>query len=385
MSFARPPEGARTGALFIPMPDLVAIVALLLALPGLWVAPRLFFASWLCAWWFWVGVTLGLCANCWMHALTGGRWGRPLRLAASPLERALPWLLLLFLPMAAGMAHVFPWAGRPAAAWTQGIAEPSFIVAWFTPLAFWARIVLLAIAWCWIARPATLERKGRAAAALLVYTITGSVAAVDLVMSLVPGWYSTGHGLVNLAGGALGGAALATFAAAHWAPRRYPTPPARPAVERTPPVWRDLGNLLLMWVLLWAYAAFLEFLIIWAENLPREVAWYVPRLGSGWAFVGAALVALQFGLALLCLLFRAIKDDPRRLARLAAALLAGQLLNCAWLVLPSVDPHGLAGWWLVPLLAIAMGLPLMARVARHVVHEREAAVPQGAAPESVHA
>jgi hypothetical protein len=131
-----------------------------------------------------------------------------------------------------------------------------------------------------------------------------------------------------------------------------------------PPVWRDLGNVLLMWVMLWAYTAFLEFLVIWAEDLPREIAWYVPRLASGWAWVGAGLIALQFGVPQLALLMRALKDDPRRLAWLASWLVVGQLANTAWLVVPSIEPHGAQAWWLVPALALAMGLPIVARAVR---------------------
>jgi len=119
-----------------------------------------------------------------------------------------------------------------------------------------------------------------------------------------------------------------------------------------------------MWTMLWAYVAFVEFLIIWAENLPREIAWFLPRLDTGWAFVGIGLAALQFALPTLCLLFRPVKDDPRRLARLAACLVVGQLGNCTWLIVPSIAPHGWLPWWLVPALAIAMGLPIVARVLR---------------------
>jgi len=42
----------------------------------------------------------------------------------------------------------------------------------------------------------------------------------------------------------------------------------------------------------------------------------------------------------------------------------GQLANSAWLVVPSIEPHGWLAWWLVPSLALAMGLPLVARAAR---------------------
>jgi hypothetical protein len=346
-----------------PIADLLALLALAIALPALWLAPSLFFASWLAAWWFWLGVTMGGLAATWIHALVGGRWGEALRLATLPLARGLPWLLLLFLPLAAGMARVFPWAGRDAA-WAHELDLPAFQRAWFTPAAFWARMALYALAWWTLARPATLARKGRVALALMAHLVVGTLATIDLVMTLVPGWTSTGNGFVNLTGGALGGTALATAIVARLAADRFPTPPPRPARPRTPPVWRDLGNLLLMWTMLWAYVAFVEFLIIWAEDLPREIAWFLPRLDTGWAFVGVGLAALQFALPLAALLFRANKDDPRRLARIATWLVAGQLANCAWLVVPSIEPQGWLAWWLVPALAIAMGLPLVARVLR---------------------
>jgi len=346
-----------------PLADGLALAALGCALPALWIAPTLFFASWLAAWWFWIGVVLGALLATWIHALTGGRWGEALRLAVRPLARGLPWLLLLFLPMAAGMARVFPWAGRDPA-WSRALDVPAFQLAWFAPAFFWARMALYAAAWWLVARPGVLARKGRVAAALIAHLVVGTLASVDLVMSLVPGWTSTAQGFVNLAGAALGGSALATALVARLAPQRFPTPPPRPAHPRVPPVWRDLGNLLLMWTMVWAYVAFCEFLIIWAEDLPREIAWFVPRLDTGWALVGIGLAALQFGVPQVALLFRANKDDPRRLARLAAWLVVGQLANCAWLVVPSIESHGALAWWLVPSLALAMGLPLVARAVR---------------------
>lgn len=345
-----------------PRADAIALAALALALPGLWLAPAMFFACWLAAWWYWVGIALGALVNTWIHALTGGRWGLALRLLAWPLARRLPWLLLAGLPLAAGLARVFPWAGTGD--WTQGIELPGFQRAWYTPAFFWARMALLALAWWAISGPWIFARKGRVAAAILVWILAGSLAAIDLVDSLVPGWISTGSGLVVLGGTVLGGAALATLAAAGLAPDAFPVAPPRPAVKGEPPVWRDLGNLLLAWTMVWAYLAFMEFLIVWAEDLPREISWFLPRLSGGWAAVGAALAAGQFALPFVLLLWRRNKDAPRRLARIAAGLALGQLLNTAWLVLPSVAPHDARGWWLLPLLAVAIGLPAVARALR---------------------
>ena len=48
--------------------------------------------------------------------------------------------------------------------------------------------------------------------------------------------------------------------------------------------FNDLGNLMLAFVMLWAYLSFSQFLIIWAGNLKDEIPWYMTarfrRLGS---------------------------------------------------------------------------------------------------------
>jgi hypothetical protein len=327
--------------------DAAALGALALALPGLWLDATAFFACWLAAWWYLLGLVMGGLVNLWMHRLTGGRWGEALRPPALAAARALPWLLLLFVPLAAGWPRLYPWAAGNAG-WTHDIARPAFVLAWLSPGFVALRVAAYALLWWWLSRPAVLARKGASAAALMLYTLSGTLAAIDLLMSLVPGWYSTAFGLVVLSGQALGGAALPVVL-------RSRDPPADAP-------WRDLGNLLLMWLMTWAYLAFMEFLIIWAENLPREIAWYLPRLQTGWRMAGIALVLAQFALPLLCLLWRSVKDQPRRLRLVAVLLLAAQLLNTAWLVLPSVQPHGVLAWWLLPLLVLAMGLPMWTRL-----------------------
>jgi hypothetical protein len=329
-----------------------AALALVLALPVLWIEPAVFFAGWLVAWWYCLGLVLGALVDVWLHRLTGGRWGIAMQPVALLAARRLPWLLLLFLPLAAGLGLLYPWAARPDGAWAHELSRPGFVLVWLSPGFFWLRMLVYAAVWWLLCRPATLARKGASAAALVAYALVGTLAAVDLLESLVPGWFSTAFGLVVLSGQALGGTALVVLCLARWAPARVP------AADGHPPVWRDFGNLLLMWLMTWAYLAFMEFLIIWAENLPREIAWYVPRLQTGWQPVAVALVVLQLAVPLLLLLWRSVKDRPARLAGVAALLLGSQLLNTAWLVIPSVAPHSLLGWWVVPALALAFGLAL---------------------------
>src|SRR5438132_498092 len=95
------------------------------------------------------------------------------------------------------------WLRPPVADAVAAIALASALPA------FWTRMALYALAWWLISRPLMLARKGRVAIALMAYLVVGTLASTDLVMSLVPGWYSTAFGFVNLGGGALGGSALA--------------------------------------------------------------------------------------------------------------------------------------------------------------------------------
>ena len=356
----RDAEGAGDGRPVAPRRHLwLGAVALLLALPGAWIDRRMFFACWLAAWWLCLSAILGALCNAGVHRLTGGGWGAALRPATLLLARRLPWVLLLFLPLLLGLGTLYPWFADPSGAWREPMARPQFNRLWFDPLFFGLRLVGYGAVWWWLARPATLiaTTRGRAAAALAAYAVATTLAAIDLLMSLQPVFYSTGFGLLALSAQALAGSALTVGLTARWGVARV-----QPAARGAPPVWRDLGNLLLMWVMIWAYLAFMQLLIIWAENLPREIAWYVPRLQTGWIDAGVALLLLQFALPLLALLMRSVKDRPRRLAPVAWLLLGAGALDAAWLVLPSVAPASLHGWWLLPLLVAGMGSLLFGAV-----------------------
>ena len=323
---------------------------------------RLLLATWLAVWWWCLGLVLGCFTNAWMSRLTGGAWGEPLQATALLLRRAMPWLMLALVPIALGHRWLYPWAD-PSGAWLQDYARPGFVRAWLSPPLWIARLVLYAIAWLWLTRAASLASKGSAAASLVLHTLLTSLASVDLLMSLVPRWFSTAFGLVVLSAQALSGAAIAVLLA----------PRVGCAGASDVPLSRDLGNLMLMWVMGWAYLAFMQFLIIWAENLPAEIAWYVPRLQTGWVGVGLALVFVQLVLPFLALLFRSVKDRPQRLRRIALLLLAATALDATWLVLPSVDPHALQAWWLVPIGFVLAALLLawrLRRVPLEVKHAR---------------
>jgi hypothetical protein len=334
---------------------IAALAAAALCLVAWRFHPVAVLAAYLAAWWFWTGLALGGLANVWLHNLTGGEWGEAIR--GPLLQAARPiWIAaLLFLPVLAGLHDLYPWAAAAdsgAARWSGELSAPAFKNAWLMPGFFIARSLCYLLVWSVLAllaqRPRLQRSQTFAAAALLIYGFSVGLASMDWIMSLMPLWYSSVFGWLAATSQMLGGMALAIVLAARL--------PVRPP----PAVFRDLGNLLLMYVMIWAYLAFTQFLIIWAENLPHEIAWYVPRLQGGWLLLGSLLVLFLFAAPLLILLSRQAKEAPRLMAWLALALLGMLLLDAWWLILPSLAVPARDWLWAAPLAALASAAVVLA-------------------------
>ena len=61
------------------------------------------------AYMLWLGITLGCLALGMVHQLSGGAWGVVIRRPIGAASRVLPVMTLLFLPIALGMRHLYPW------------------------------------------------------------------------------------------------------------------------------------------------------------------------------------------------------------------------------------------------------------------------------------
>jgi hypothetical protein len=117
-------------------------------------------------------------------------------------------------------------------------------------------------------------------------------------------------------------------------------PPLKRVIQ--PDTLNDLGNVLLTFVILWAYMSFAQFLVTWLGNSQDEISWYIRRTDGGWRWVGAALIFLHFLVPFLLLLMRPLKRKLGRLALIAAGLLFMRVVEVVYWVTPT-DPHG-ASW-----------------------------------------
>src|SRR5262249_47050655 len=194
--------------------------------------------------------------------------------------------------------------------------------------------------------------------------LTMTFAAVVWIMSLQPHWFSTIFGIIFMGGSVVTALAFAIPIAAVLADQK----PLGGIITPTP--FHDPGKLLLAFVMLWAYFALSQFLIIWAGNLPEEIPWYLDRLRGGWQWVALAVVVFHFVLPFVVLLSRKAKRRPHVLAALALFLVALRFVDVYWLVTPAFSPRRISGHWLggaAALLAIG-GLWLATYVQRLVEH-----------------
>jgi hypothetical protein len=360
----------------------VLVVGILFAIAtaaGAFLNPQQFYQSYLMAWLYWAGLAVGCLAVLMIHHLSGGSWGMVIRRIMEAGTRTLPLVALLFVPVLFGMRNLYIWA-RPEVVAADELLQhkepylnlPFFVARTALYFAIWITLALFLNRWSRQQdEKGSDEAAGRriqklSAGGLVLLVLTMTFASVDWVMSLEPHWFSTIFGALILVGQALGGLSLGIAALILLA--RY-----RPLSEIvTPACLHDLGKLLLAFVMVWAYFAFSQFLIIWAGNLPEEIPWYLSRLAGGWQWIGLALVLMHFVLPFMLLLSRNLKRDARPLTWVAVLVLVMHLVDVFWLTQPAfsagvfhlhwldlVAPMGVGGIWLAFFIRTLRRRPLV--------------------------
>jgi hypothetical protein len=331
------------------------------SLVGLLSNVRQFLQSYLMGYMLCLGVTLGCLALGMIHQLSGGAWGVVLRRPIGAASRVLPVMTVLFLPIALGMKSLYTWTSADLVAHSELLQHkqlylntPFFLVRAVIYFAVWNALAYSLSAWSLEQDRNPDPRIPRrmqqlSAGGLLLYVLTITFASFDWLMSLDPSWFSTMYGVLILGGQGLSAIAF-LITIVGWLSRR-------PPLDRIvmPSHFHDLGNLMLAFVMLWAYFSFSQYLIIWAGNLPLEIGWYQHRLDTSWRAVGISLILFHFAVPFVLLLSRAMKREPAALVKVAAWILVVRVIDLFWLIAPEFHPQGLTVSWLDVTLPLALG------------------------------
>jgi hypothetical protein len=348
-------ERVQRNALFI------GLVALLVSLIGLFMDPSHFWQSYLFAYIFWAGLALGCLGVFFLHNVVGGNWGVAIRRLMEAGLQTL-WMFVLFaIPIFFALGFIYKWtdasyrAEHFAVGHKAAYLNPTwFIIRTLLYFAIWLfsglRILKMANEHDRTGDPALFKRiKARSAPALLVFVLTTTYAFIDWIMSLEPDWYSTIYGWMFTVG-----EVLLTFsflvAVLVLLSKREPF-----ASFLTRQHYHDIGNLMLAFTMLWAYMSFAQFLIIWAENLPDEIPWYVRRFSGGWGYIAWTISIFQFCVPFFLLLLRFVKKNPTRLRTLAIWIIIMRMLDVFWIVAPAFRQRGLEVYWTDLVALIGLG------------------------------
>ncbi|MEZ6145319.1 MAG: hypothetical protein R3B91_07785 [Planctomycetaceae bacterium] len=325
--------------------------------------PRDFFAAWLAAiLWPW-SVCIGALTFRLIHVLTGGRWGAALFPWMLATIRRLPLVAFLFVPWALGLHWLYPWtdpqtfAGIENVEHRQWFYQSGFVilrtVGYFT---LWSGLAVLSTGLPWPLRAVDWQTKpevrpypggeGLAGLGLVAILLSVTWAAIDWIMSLDPFFMSTLFGALVGMGALLSGMAMMVLSYCRHIGAQEPDDPK---------ALSDVANLLLAFVMLWAYLSFAQFLIMWQGDLPLEAAFYQSRTQGLWNVVAVGLAVGGFAIPFACLMSRTFKKSPRMVATLAACLLIVRLIELWWFVLPhSMETAARFNWAAIP-AAVVVG------------------------------
>ena len=365
----------------------VGVVGIVIGLIGAFTQPALFFNAYHYAFFFCIGIPLGGLAITMLHHLTGGNWGLAIRRECEAAALTLPLMAVLFIPIALGTKHLFPWGNEELVHHDKILQHQHvyFNSTWFIIRGVFYFVVWIAMAvmlgkWSLEFERTddirTLKRiRKLSAGGLLAFIATLSMAAFDWVMSREMHFYSTIIGLMIAVGMALSALVFAI------AMLRILAEEEDLRNFLSGDVLNDLGNLILTLVILWAYMSFAQFLIIWMGNISHETPWYIHRglgqMANGWKFVALVLLIFHFAVPFLLMLSRDAKRDLKFLSSVAIMVLVVRALDVYWIIAPSSGPThddrqkvswmdfplliGMFGLWFAMFVAMLRRRPLLAR------------------------
>jgi hypothetical protein len=300
---------------------IIILVSVLALAVGLTIDRRSALAAYLVAWVAIGAVPLGALGILMTSYLVRRAWTEGLHSVLVAATSALPVVAVLFLPVLIGMTELYPAASDPH-------SLPRFKAVYLAPWFFVLRTVIYFLV-LWLlalwqrAAWGDSDRMIRSASVgLIVYALLISFAGIDWIESLEPEFHSSIYGLLYLCFTLLDGVVFG-IGMGLWSGRR---------IGAT----RGYSALLLSTILLWAYLHAMQYIVIWAGNIPGEVVWYLKRSSNGWQFVLVFVALGQFVLPFFALLSVRIRSDRTWLLGLCGLTLVMRCLEASILILPAI-------------------------------------------------
>ena len=303
-----------------------------------------FFADYLIGFWYFAGISVTMMFFSALQFLARAGWSASIRRVAENFAGMVPWIGLFLVPIIVniyGHHSIYEWSHESA------LTDPILMkkAAYLDKTFFVIRMAVYCLLWFGMSKfvignslkqdsasdiKPTRKNWKRAAPWVLVYALTITFAAFDLLMSLEPHWFSTIWGVYSFAGHFV--AALAIISLMLVSLHNKGLLKGYIRDEH----FHDMGKLMFAFSVFWTYIGFSQYFIIWYANIPEETFYFTDRMQGGWEYFGYALVAFRFLLPFALLLRQDVKRKKNFLKVTAYVILFAHFIDIAWIILPAV-------------------------------------------------
>lgn len=336
---------------FEPSKGIVVLVVVLMALGILGTALSIFtnpergWSGYLTSFFYFSCLGVGGMFFASINHIAKAGWSTSIRRIAESMTAFIPVILVGSLVLLAGVKHLYQWtdseytATHPLVAAKLPYLNVPFMVVrmMIFALGMWGFSKLLVGSSLAQdksgAEDITLKNVGRSIAFILFFALSFSFFSVDLLMSLLPTWYSTIFGVYTFAGLFQSSLAFLILLLIYIKKSGFVT--GYYSIEHI----HDVAKYLKGFTVFWAYIAFSQFMLIWYANVPEETEFYLIRAQNGWTAVSVLLVFGKFVVPFLALLPRGWKRNESHLTLVCLWVLAMQFVDLFWLVGPNFNEN----------------------------------------------
>ena len=329
--------------------------------------------SWLFAFFFFFTLVIGGIFWTLLHNVSNSGWGTAVRRVMENLGSVFPWLCIFAVPLLcpAVQKYLYEWMNTHREGLSQegvglfdgtlfGFYGSESLKAWFYEhhhallkykawymnlFAWYVRMIFYFVSMTLVIRglrklsvaqdtdpnPGTkrlFQARFHSTYTFILFAITITFAAFDLLMGLDFKWFSTMWGVYLFAGSALNSMAVIIITVTLLQQAGY----MKKVVS--PEHFHIKGKLLLAFTIFWAYIAFSQFFLIWYANITEETSYFLVRNTGGWNTANIFLVFGHFVVPFVILLQAWLKKNPKMLSLMAVYTLVMHLVDHYIIVIP---------------------------------------------------
>ena len=306
-----------------------------------------FFFSYLTSYMFFLTLTLGALFIVLLQYVTAAGWSVVIRRVPEVLMCNIPLMGILVIPILFGMHDLYHWTHLDAVLHDHllQIKRPFLNTTFFI-----IRMILYFVVWSWIVKKffkksvlqdetgdhqLTLDLERSSTYSMIIFGLTITFSAVDLVMSITPHWYSTIFGVYIFAGAALIAFSVTSLLYMFLRAKNYLKDIV--TVEH----YHDLGKLIYGFNIFWSYIAFCQFFLIWYASVPEETDFYLKHFEGSWTYVTALLCIGHFGIPFVLFISRWLKRSLTYHACMVGWICFMHFVDLYWIIIPNITPAGL--------------------------------------------